>query len=79
MCISNWIKDELIYLQTEFYKSFSKISNKWTFLSPIPVIDTTASANINPYHNMNVWILVGNGINFPIAASLIRSHMPGGK
>ena len=42
-------------------------------------MDTTASANINPYHNMNVWIMVGNGINFPIAASLIRSHMPGGK
>ena len=31
------------------------------------------------YNSMNVWILAGNGINFSIAAGLIRLHMPGVK
>ena len=30
-------------------------------------------------HNMTIWILVGNYINFPILAGLIRLYMPGVK
>ena len=31
------------------------------------------------YHNMIAMVLVGNEINFAIAAGLIKLHMPGGK
>ena len=31
---------------------------------------------MNKYHNMTVWILAGNDINFSLATGLIRLHMP---
>ena len=31
------------------------------------------------YYNLTLWMLAGNCINFPIAASLIGLHMPGVK
>ena len=35
--------------------------------------------DFNIYYNMTVMVLVGNEINFAIAAGLIRLHMPRGK
>ena len=42
-------------------------------------MDTTTGACLKWYNNMRVWILVGKGINFSIAAGLIMLHMPGVK
>ena len=65
-----------------------------TFVEPLPFLrhfhrqesaevlvhDTTPRWHVNSYYNMTMWILAGNGINFSIAAGLIRLysiHVPG--